>query len=452
MAPRRLAFHDNADGSGVFTRGAWPSSNWWSMFGDPKLDALVLRALSGNPGLHVAEARVRAARAYASVARSWLYPTVDANAAASREQLSGNSIFPPPFSGAWVNQGRVTLDFNYEFDFWGKYHDALAAALGDARAAQADAAAARLLLSAAVAETYFEFQTDLDTVKVAKRTLHEREGLRDLNRERVTRGLDTSIALRQAEEQVASSRTAVLAAEAAVQLDRHQLAALAGLGPNAVLDIQTKLQSYDKALALPANLPAELLARRPDIAAQQQRVAAAAARIGVAKSEFFPNINLASFVGLAATRLDGLGLLSGDSAIAGAGPAVHLPIFEAGRLKGNLRGKYAEYDAAVAGYNQALVNALRQVADDIVSLRTARARFAAQALALAAAGDAYRLTLDRYRAGLTNYLEVLIDEQRLLAERLEHVRLQGRCLALAVQTIRALGGGYHVPQTTADRS
>jgi NodT family efflux transporter outer membrane factor (OMF) lipoprotein len=451
-APQALAFHEKPDGAGVFERGAWPRSDWWSMFGDPKLDALVARALSGNPGLHAAEARVRAARAYADAVRSQLYPTLDANASAAREQFTGNGVYPPPFSGAWVNEGRVTLDFNYEFDFWGKYRDAFAAALGEAGAAQADEATARLVLAAAVAETYFGLQTDLATVKVAEQTLHEREGLRDLNRQRLTRGLDTSIALHQSDEQVASSRSQLLAAQAAVQLDRHQLAALAGLGPDAALEYQPELRTYDKALALPANLPAELLARRPDIAAQQQRVEAAAARIGVAKSQFFPNVNLAAFAGFAATDLTGLDLFSTNSRIAGIGPAISLPIFEAGRLQANLRGSYAEYDTAVADYNQALVDALRQVADQITSLRTARQRLATQALALAAAGDAYRLTLDRYRAGLTTYLDVLINEERLLAERLEHVRLEGQCLAHAVQTVRALGGGYHVPQTTADRS
>lgn len=452
IAPQALAFHEKPDGAGVFAPGAWPRSDWWSMFADPKLDALVSRALAGNPGLHAAEARVRAARAYADTVRSQLYPTLDANAAVSREQFSANSIYPPRFSGAWVNQGRLTLDFDYEFDFWGKNRDALAAALGEARATQADAATARLVLATAVTETYFELQTDIATVKVAKRTLRERMGLRDLNHQRLTRGLDTSIALRQSDEQVASSRTTLLAAEAAVQLDRHQLAALAGLGPGAALQIQPELRSYDKALALPANLPAELLARRPDIAAQQLRVEAAAARIGVAKSAFFPNVNLAAFAGFAVTSLQGLDLFSGSSRIAGIGPAIDLPIFEAGRLQANLRGSYAEYDAAVADYNQALVNALRQVADQIVSLRTARERLATQALALAAAEDAYHLTLDRYRAGLTDYLDVLINEQRLLTERLEHVRLEGRCLALVVKTIRALGGGYHVPQVSADRS
>jgi len=443
LAPQTLAFDPRA--GGAFVPGDWPRADWWAMFGDPKLDALVERALAGNPTLRGAEARVRAAAALADAARSALYPSLDLNASATRERLSANDIFPPPFSGSWVNQGRITLDFNYEFDFWGKHRDELDAALGATRAAAAEAAAARLVLAAAVAQAYFQLQADLASLGVAKETLAERAGLLELNRVRASRGLEPAIAVRQSDQQVASSRVEVSAAEAAAQLDRHSLAALLGLGPGAALEVAPELRTYDAALALPANLPADLLARRPDIAAQQQRVEAAAARIGAAKADFFPNINIAAFVGLGATSFHGLDLFTSASRIAGIGPALHLPIFEAGRLQAGLRGRYAEYDGAVEDYNQTLVGALQQVADRIASLRAVRRQLADQADALAAADDAYRLTLDRYRAGLTNYLDVLINEERLLAERLSRVRLQGRSLALTVDTIRALGGGYRAP-------
>jgi len=142
--------------------------------------------------------------------------------------------------------------------------------------------------------------------------------------------------------------------------------------------------------------------------------------------------------------LEGLNLASPGSRIAGVGPALHLPIFDAGRLRANLRGRYGEYDAAVEQYNQTLIDALTQVADQVTSLRAVQRQLGDQANALAAAEDAYRLTLDRYRAGLTSYLDVLVNEERLLGERLNRVRLQGRSLALAVAMVRALGGGYHV--------
>jgi NodT family efflux transporter outer membrane factor (OMF) lipoprotein len=451
MVPQALASGQHPVDDGVFVKGDWPRADWWSMFGDPKLNALVSQAFAGNPDLRAAEARVRTTHALAQTARSSLFPTLDLNASAGRERLSDNDIIYGPFAGSWLNQGRVTLDFAYEFDFWGRNRDELSAALGEARAAEADNAAAQLVLATAVAQTYFQLQTDIAAAEVVKQTLAEREGLRDLNRQRASRGLETTIPARQSGQQVASSRVDVSAADAAVQLDRHQLAALLGLGPDAPLDVQPTLRTYDNALALPADLPTDLLARRPDIAAQRFRAEAAAARIGAAKADFYPNINLATFVGFDALTLNELHLFDGGSRSYGVSPALHLPLFEAGRLQANLRGRYGEYDTAIAQYNQTLVQATRQVADQVVSLRAVRRQLTDQADAQAAASDAYRLTLDRYRAGLSNYLDVLINEERLLAERQRQVQLQGRSLTLVVEMIRALGGGYHAPETTAER-
>jgi NodT family efflux transporter outer membrane factor (OMF) lipoprotein len=445
LAPESLAFAQKPGTDGALVPGDWPRVDWWTMFGDAKLDALMQQALVGSPNLRAAEARVRSARALADAARSSLYPSLDLNASANRERYSANDIYPPPFGGNWVNQGRTTLDFSYEFDFWGKHRNELDAALGDARAAAADAAQAQLVLAAAVAQSYFQLQSDLASLAVARDTLTQREGLRELNGMRVSRGLEVAVAVRQSDQQVASSRVDVSAAETAVEVDRHQLAALVGLGPDAALDIQPALHAYDKALALPANLPADLLARRPDIAAQRFRLEAAAAQIGAAKADFFPNVNLTAFIGFGATAVSGLNLLTASSRVAGVGPALHLPIFDAGRLRANLRGRYGGYDAAVEQYNQTLLDALRQVADQIAGVRAVNQQLAHQAVALAAADDAHRLTLDRYRAGLTNYLDVLVNEERLLAERMNQVRLQGRNLALAVDMIRALGGGYRLP-------
>jgi NodT family efflux transporter outer membrane factor (OMF) lipoprotein len=295
-----------------------------------------------------------------------------------------------------------------------------------------------------VAQSYFQAQTDLAALALARQTLAQRQSLLELNRVRASRGLEAAIAVRQSDQQIAASRVELSAAEAAVELDRHQLGALLGAGPDAALGIEPALRPYNEALVLPANLPADLLARRPDLAAERFRVEAAAAQIGVAKADFLPNVNLAAFVGFGATSVQGLHLLGGGSGVAGVGPAVHLPIFDAGRLRANLRGRYGEYDAAVEQYNQTIIDALTQVADQVTSVRAVQQQLADQANALAAAEDAYRLTLDRYRAGLTSYLDVLVNEERLLAERLNRVRLQGRSLALAVGTMRALGGGYHV--------
>src|SRR5712664_496199 len=242
LVPQSLAFDQNPGG------GDWPREDWWTIFGEPKLDALMQQALQGNPSLRAAEARVRAARALADAAGASLYPRLDLDASATRQRISRNDIYPPPFGGSWVNQGRIALDFNYEFDFWGKHRAELEAALGDASAVLADAAQARLVLATAVAQTYFQAQTDLAALAVARRTLAERGGLVDLNRLRASRGLEAGIAVRQSDQQIASSHVEVSAAEAAVQLDRHQLAALLGLGPDAPFEVDPALQAYGDAL------------------------------------------------------------------------------------------------------------------------------------------------------------------------------------------------------------
>src|SRR2546421_6706615 len=136
LAPQSLAFHPEE------SCGAWPREDWWSAFGDPKLNALVRQALDGNPSLRAAEARVRAVAALADATRASLYPKLDGEASVTRQRFSANDIYPPPFGGSSVNQGRIALDFNYEFDFWGKHRSELAVALGEARAAMADAAQA----------------------------------------------------------------------------------------------------------------------------------------------------------------------------------------------------------------------------------------------------------------------------------------------------------------------
>src|SRR5258706_6171969 len=169
--------------------------------------------------------------------------------------------------------------------------------MGEARGASAEAGQAGLVLATAVAQSYFQAQPDLAAMAAARQTLARRESLLGPNRVRTSRGLEAAIALRQSDQQIAASRVEVSAAEAAVQLDRHQLAALLGLGPDAPLEVEPALRPYGDALVLPANLPADLLARRPDIAAQRWRLEAAAARIGAAKADFFPNLNLAAFAG-----------------------------------------------------------------------------------------------------------------------------------------------------------
>jgi NodT family efflux transporter outer membrane factor (OMF) lipoprotein len=187
-------------------------------------------------------------------------------------------------------------------------------------------------------------------------------------------------------------------------------------------------------------VPAELLGRRPDLTAERWRVEAASKDIASAKAEFYPNVNLAAFIGL--QGLGGGGLLTAASRMLGAGPAVTLPIFDAGRLRGNLAAKDADYDIAVEQYNQTLADAMREVVDQLASFRSLDEQKRQQAAAVATAQEAYDLALLRYREGLGNYLQVLAAEQALLAQESLDADLRARDLSLAISLFRALGGGY----------
>jgi len=412
---------------------------WWKRYGDPQLDALVDEAIAGNPSIGVVRARVEQAQAATASARLALTPSTTASIDSTRERLSEHGLVPPPFGGMWIWQNQAMVDLRYAFDLWGKNRKAYEAAVGELHAAQMDAQAARLLLETSVARAYIQLQAAFDQRDVAQATVEQRERILELTRQRFDAGLDSRVALYQAEGAVPSARDQVVAAEQAIALARHQLAALVGRGPDRALAIpRPMLAPID--VALPSRLPADLVGRRPDVAAQRLRIEAAASRIHSAKAAFYPDVDLTAFAGLQA--LDFERFLRPGSLTVGVGPAVRLPFFERGSLRAGLEARSADWDLAVAQYNQAIVDAVREVVDQYVTLRTLDARKIQVAQALRAAQLAQDVSIERYRAGLGNYLEVLAAEQQVLAQRALEAELRARRLDADVALIRALGGGY----------
>jgi NodT family efflux transporter outer membrane factor (OMF) lipoprotein len=204
---------------------------------------------------------------------------------------------------------------------------------------------------------------------------------------------------------------------------------------------------------LPDALPLSLVGRRPDIVASRWRVEAAQGEIDNARAQFYPNINLSAFIGLSSIGLDRL--LRAGSEQYGVGPAIRLPLFDAGRLRANLRGRASDLDLAIETYNGAVVDAVRDVPDQLGSLQSIERQRREQAQARAAAESAYDLALQRYRAGLGNFLVVLTAQTNVLTQRRADTELKARHLASEVALVRALGGGYasegDLPQTTAAR-
>jgi NodT family efflux transporter outer membrane factor (OMF) lipoprotein len=426
---------------------AWPKTDWWKTFDDPQLDALIDEALAGAPTLRIAAARARKALAAADVDHAALLPRVDAGASSTRQRFAEHGLAPPPLAGTTQTLNELQVTGSWELDLWGRNRSAYEAALGTARAAEVDTYAARLALSTAIAQAYVELQRAYLQRDVAQATLDEREQIYRLTRDRNAAGLDSRLELKQAEAALPATRETIAQIDERIALTRNELAALLGAGPDRGLAIARPTASALAPRALPSNVPAELLGRRPDLTAQRWRIEAARSEIAAAKADFYPNVNLLAFVGL--QSFGGAQLLNAASRTLGVTPAVTLPIFDGGRLRGNLAGRNAEFDIAVEQYNQTLADAMRDVVDQLASLKSLDEQRTQQRAAFTTAREAYDLALLRYREGLGNYLEVLSAEQPLLVQEGLDADLRARELALSINLIRALGGGYEPPAALA---
>ena len=440
-----------AAGPAAATAFQWPAEQWWTAFGDAQLNTLVDEALAYSPSLDAAAARLRAAQAFTGTARSSLYPYIDGTANIQYVHLSENWEFPPPFGGstAWDNQ--IKIGASYELDFWGKNRNAVKAAVSAEQAALAEQQSARLVLTSAVAKTYVELQRLYMLRDVAEQTLQQRTSIFELTQQRLEAGIDSRAELKQAEAQLPALRGQLAQLDEAIGNTRNALAALLGAGPDRGLRIERpQLANAPATAQLPADLPLNLLGRRPDIVAARWRVEAAERDTDVAKAQFYPNVNLTAFVGTYSIGIDKI--TANGSDMYSIGPAIQVPIFAGGRLRANLESKYATYDSAVATYDQTLTDALRDVADQLNALKWLEVRQREQRAALEVARSAQDLATQRYRAGLGNYLSVLSAETLVSAQEQLGAELDARAIDLQVNLIKALGGGFDAQnQRTAAR-
>lgn len=437
--PDTLASRATLDNARIDAK-SWPAPDWWTAFGDPGLDRLVKEALGASPTLAIAEARTRRALALADVARAGLFPQTNLALEVNHERFSENALIPPPYAGTWNTDYLLNANLTWEIDFWGKQRSTFESALGHARAAAIDAEAARLVLAVDIANSYVELQRAFAQRDIAEATLARREQVLTLTQERNAAGIDSRLEVKQAESAIPVAREAIAQLDESIALARDQLAALLGDGPDRGLAIARPAAHAIGPLALPSAIPAELLGRRPDLLAQRLLIESAGKDIEAAKASFYPNVNLMAFAGV--ESFGTAHLLSAGSGVAGVSPAITLPIFDTGHLRGNLAAKDADYDAAVSQYNQMLADALREVADRIASYRSVEAQRKEQVQAVTTAQQAYDLALIRYREGLGNYLQVLSAEQPLLVQQALDVNLRARALTLSINLIRALGGGF----------
>jgi NodT family efflux transporter outer membrane factor (OMF) lipoprotein len=426
--------------SAAVSPAAWPTDTWWSGYGDPQLDTLIDEAFAGSPSLEIAQARLRAAQAQATRTRAARAPTAAVDGEVTRQRFPENGIYPPPFAGSYVTDARLALDFSYDIDFWGRNREALESARASVQAAEADRAAARLALAVAVARAYFQLDLSYAFYDVAKANLEQQSSILDLTRQRVAAGLENAARVKQSEGQVALIRASVEFTQSNIDTTRNALAALVGVGPDRGLDLQRPHLTAPTNIALPSALPVDLLGRRPDVAAARWRVEAAARGVAASEAAFYPNVNLVAFAGLQAVGLSKL--FDASDTIVGGGPALSLPVFNRGELRGALQAQQGQYDLAVGQYNQSLIDAIHEVADVMVGWSATDREAAAAHTALDSAQRSYELTRERYSAGLDNYLSVLSAENQVFIAQALLAELQSRRLTVSTDLIRALGGGY----------
>ena len=419
---------------------AWPTQDWWESFGDSQLNQLIQAALAEQPSLRVAAARVRQADALASVAGAPLSPQGNLTGRATRQRFSEHSTTPQPLAGSWDWTADLQAGVGYEIDFWGKNQAALDAALHRAQVAEVDRHAAELMLTTSLVRSYLKLDTAYLLRDLAEATLRQRENTLNLTARRVDAQLDSRLDMKQAEAALPATRERIAALNEQIALTRNQVAALVGRGPDAGIQIRRPALRSDFAQAIPTSVPAELIGRRPDVVAQRWRVEAAGQEIKVARAQFYPNVSLTAFAGVQSLGLSDL--LNAGSRVLGIGPAISLPVFDGGRLRGNLGARQAEYDIAVEQYNGTLVTALHDVVDQLVSLRWQAERSAQQHEALRLTQEAYDMATARYRSGVGSYLQVLSAEGQVLQQKQLLIELDTRNRALHLELIRALGGGY----------
>jgi NodT family efflux transporter outer membrane factor (OMF) lipoprotein len=416
---------------------------WWKAFGDPQVDRMAGQLVANNPTLAAAIARIRAAQSQYAVAASQDLPQLSLDGQEQRTLFSDDYIIPPPYGGSYRWFGQVQSNLSWNLDFWGKQADQIAQAKNTTAATMLDAQAARLALSGAFAQTYISLYLDYVDGDIAQSTVEERQGILKLTQDRFSSGLENASALEQAKALLALAKVDQRRVAAQRDMDIHAIAALTGQGAAAYATITRPTPNLDAALPLPDVLPVDLLGRRPDILAARARVDAAAKGREAAHADFYPDISLQGAAGFQAIGLSNL--LSGGAFTMGLGPAIHLPIFDAGKIRAQYAGATAALDVAVADYNGTVLGAVKQASDAMTQVKSLSDERPDQQAALDSATRAFQLAEERYRLGLSEQIPMLTAEATLLSARQQMAGLVAQLTTQRITLLLSVGGGFNPP-------
>lgn len=404
--------------------------DWWSAFGDTELDALLRRVDLDNQSVRLAEAQYRAALAESSSARASLFPTIKADASLARAQSASDKQA--------ANSYAADLSAAWELDLWGRIRRSLEAAQANASASAGDLESARLAARALFAQNYFALRVNDAELDLYRETVGAYRKALELTRNRLASGVATRADVAQAGTQLASAEAQLAELELSRAKLEHALALQLGQAPSG-FSLAKSPRSWTLP-GIPALLPAELLQRRPDIAAAERRVAAANAKIGVAQAAWYPTLSLGASGGYKASGFSDW--FSLPNRVWSLGPDLAATIFDGGARSAAKESARANWDAAVASYRETVLTAFADVEDQLATLRLLADEEARQNEALAGARESLSIVTNQYKAGTASYLSVVQAQVTALASERSVLDLQGRRLAATVALIKASGGGW----------
>ncbi len=416
-----------------------PRDAWWEIYHDPILNDLESSIDQANPTLAIALARFDQANAYSSGLQSGLFPNIDGGANASTNRQSANRPLRGSNQANVYKADTVSLGASYELDFWGRVRNLVAAGNANAQASAADVETVRLSLHAQLADNYLNLRGTDARLQLLTTTVDAYQSALELTQRRHDGGVSSGLDVARAETQISTIKAQLADITAKRAIIEHAIASLTGKpAMNFTLAIADKHLSTPE---IPLGMPSTLLQRRPDISAAERRAAAANATIGVARAAYFPNFSLGAAFGYQNT---GKGeLLSAPNSFWTLGPGVVFNLFDAGKRRAEVDQAKAASDISGAQYRAIVLTAFQQVEDALSQLKYSKEGEIQQAAAVKSAQTSLTLSLNRYREGAVNYLDVVTAQAWALAAETSELDLHTQQLRTSVELIRALGGGWN---------
>jgi NodT family efflux transporter outer membrane factor (OMF) lipoprotein len=413
-----------------------PRGQWWTLFGDAGLNELEAKVADANQDIKAAFARFQQARDSSAIARAQYYPSLGSTAQFNRQQLSKTIANPRPAN--LYNDALFDIDLSYEIDLWGRIRNTVAAAEAREQASAGDLASLDLSTHAELASDYFSLRSDDAQQSILDQTVEAYQKALALTIRRHDGGAAAEVDVDQAQAQLETARTQAADIHLRRSQLEHAIAILIGAPPAEFSLPAEPLKATPP--PVDSGMPASLLERRPDVAAAERRAAAANADIGVATAAFYPLISLSAVGGVESAFPSKL--LTAPSQLWSLGPSANLLLFDGGQRNAVTDQARAAFEEAAADYRQSVLDAFRDVEDNLAALRQLRAEAETQSAAVAASGRALYQAQQRYAGGLVTYLEVVTAQNTDLQAQLSAADIAARRMTASVSLVKALGGGW----------